>query len=92
MMDVQATALQRFTLSRNVICPRLGFGVKDLAGRTTTTADSSASMFVSIFESRVSKRRYQNVCIALRGHVMRVSTCAEIILRSEQDIDVSTRL
>ena len=42
---------------------------------TSFALESSASMLVSIFESRVSSRRYQNVCIALSGHVMRVSTC-----------------
>ena len=35
---------------------------------------SSASMLVSILESRVSRRRYHHVCIALSGHVIRVST------------------
>ncbi len=42
---------------------------------------SSASMLVSILESRVSRRRYQNVCIALSGHVIRVSTCVAQSLR-----------
>jgi len=48
-------------------------------GQHTWTVGSllnSASSDFSILESLSSSRRYQNVCIADSGQLMRVSTCA----------------